>query len=190
MELQVLPNFVTVPEQQALINWANNADLKVRNRPDFLLTRKQNEGREPTSGERCSEFIYEEDGPAEFYDLQNRITEKFDLWGRMPDGRQGKCITHVSESETPPHVDFYKHLGPGFFRATVLVQKPNEGGILEVGDKTIDLPERACVVFDASITHAVQLITAGKRIAFVYGWKTDDTTRRASNCEPIAQRTE
>lgn len=185
MNLQVLPQFVTVPEQQALLAWADTAELKVRNQPDFLLTREQNEGVQPTTGERKSEFIHE-DGPVEFYDIQDRLTDKFNLRDKMPDGRQGKCIIHELDSETPRHIDYFKHIGPGYFRVTVVVQKPEEGGILVVGDDEIDLPERSCVAFYASEVHAVRLVTAGKRIVFVFGWKTDDTTRDTDNCTTLA----
>jgi hypothetical protein len=172
VKTSIVPDFISTAEQQALIAWARSAKLKVRNQPDHLLNSKQNRDKQPTSGERKSEFILE-DGPPEFYEIQRRITERFHLEELLPEGRQGKVIIHETDSETPEHIDFFKHMGPGFTRATVVVQKAEEGGELFVAGKQLDLPERAMAIYDASEVHAVSLVTSGSRIAFVYGWKDE-----------------
>jgi hypothetical protein len=173
VDTQVTPDFISAAEQQALIDWANSADLVVRNQPDHLLDSEQNKDVKPTSGLRKSTFIYEDGGPQEFYDIQARITEKYGLQDAMPEGRQGKVITHEVDSETPTHVDFYRHMGPGYIRGILLVQKPEAGGLSWIDGEWFELPERGLVMFDASLPHAVSLITEGKRIIFGYGWKSE-----------------
>ena len=57
MNPTVIENFITPEEQEVLVAWARAFPLKVRNQPDHLLARPQNEGRQPTSGKRLSGFI-------------------------------------------------------------------------------------------------------------------------------------
>lgn len=181
METQVIPCFISVREQEALLEWANNAKLYVRNQPDKLLERPQNEHKLPTTGERKSHFIGDDEckcgkvlqGPPEFYTAQRRATERFDLEDKMPEimGREGKVIIHEEDSETPAHIDYFRHMGPGFTRATLIVQAPKAGGVLSVGGKDLLLPERALAIYDASKWHAVSLVEEGRRVAYVFGWK-------------------
>lgn len=173
MEIDITPDFISTAEQAALIEWANNTKLHVRNQPDHLLDREQNADVKPTKGLRKSEFIHEDDGPQEFYDIQARITEKYGLQDMMPDGRQGKVITHEVDAETPNHIDYYTHIGPGYTRGILMVHKPEAGGLSWIDGEWFELFERGLVMFDSSLPHSVSLITAGKRIIFGYGWKSD-----------------
>lgn len=173
MQIEITPDFISAHEQAALIEWVNSTTLKVRNQPDFLLEREQNFGVQPTSGLRKSEFIQETGGPQEFYDIQARITEKYGLHDDLPDGRQGKVITHEVDAETPVHVDYFTHMGPGYIRGVLVVQKPEAGGLSMIDGDWFEPPELGLIMFDASLPHAVSLITAGKRIIFGYGWKSE-----------------
>jgi hypothetical protein len=169
---QIITDFISAPEQQALLEWAQTATLKVRNKPDHLLTRPQNEGKQPTTGDRKSDFI-SDNGPPVFYEVQQRATERFGLEDRLPEhlNRIGKLIIHEEDSETPDHIDYFRHMGPGFTRATLIVQLPEEGGKLSVDGVELYLPERALAIYDASKSHSVSLVTKGRRIAYVFGWK-------------------
>lgn len=169
--MQVLNEFISIAEQQALITWMNTAKLNVRNQPDHLLNRPQNKDKLPTTGERKSKFIRLNDGPPEFYSIQERIKEEFSLSGRDPLGRQGKVIVHEVDSETPEHVDHFNHMGPGYLHTTIMVQNADEGGQLIYAGQLIDIPDRGCLTFDSEQPHEVTLVEAGKRIVFVYGWK-------------------
>ena len=78
---------------------------------------------------------------------------------------------HYADSETPEHIDFAAHMGPGYFRTSIIVQNADEGGKLIWNGKEYDAPERSCISWDSSISHSVSRITSGTRIVFVYGWK-------------------
>ena len=169
---QVIHNYISLNEQKALQKWANENYLPVRNQPDDLLKSTQNAHRKPTSGERLSKLVCKDNAPAEFFDIQKRMVADFGLQDRVPTtNKQGKVIVHKEDSETPAHIDYYEHLGPGFYRMIAKIQSAEVGGELIVDGETIDLPERSIVIFDASKSHEVTLVEKGTRIVYAFGWK-------------------
>jgi len=186
--MTTINNFISEPERIALLEWANSLSLHIRNQPDLLLNRPENADRQPTTGIRESNFIFKTGtitpekaccekcvdgnvGSKEFFDIQNRILNTFNLQGHEPVGRQGKIIKHHADSETPSHIDNLTHLGPGYMRTTIMLQTADNGGELIVDGEIVPMKIGACYHWTTSVPHEVKLVTNGTRIVLIYGWK-------------------
>jgi hypothetical protein len=155
--VQVFPDFISVPEQEALLEWASTAPMRPRNLNG-------------DSGLR--EVIYfTGDELPELVTIYDRIADHFDVHDRKHDEQIGMMVRYHEGARTLEHIDRKSVLGGREFRSNIVVQNAEEGGEFEYKGEVIPTPERALFVFDASELHAVLTTKKGMRIVYRWGWK-------------------
>ena len=97
-----------------------------------------------------------------------------------PDGRSTvrrlkyKLVIHERGAGTDVHVDAFSNRYPNFFRAALLIQAADQGGIFTVttgkGNSPVRFPELSLLGFTGASSHGVTPVTRGERILLRVNW--------------------
>jgi hypothetical protein len=98
--------------------------------------------------------------------LRRRSLQEMGLTG--DEGHDCYVVRYVTGSSIPKHTD--PPIGLKYYRMNAIIQAPEEGGVLHIGDEPIRLDRGDAYVFRPDVeAHGVTMVTAGTRLVWAVG---------------------